>query len=90
LATYRIELKPAAVRGLRKLPQDIQQRVARKIEALARNPRPAGVEKLKGLPDLYRLRVGDYRFLYQIQDKILLVLVVQIGHRREIYEKELG
>ena len=82
-----IEVKPAALRSLRKLPQEVQKRLARRIEALSRNPRPAGVEKLKGLPDLYRLRLGDYRILYQIQDKILLVLVVQVGHRREIYNK---
>ncbi len=85
MATYRLELKTAAVRGLRNLPQDVQKRVVRKIEALGQNPRPAGVEKLKGLTDLYRLRVGDYRILYQILDKVLLVLVVQVGHRREIY-----
>ena len=86
MPSYRIELKLAAKRGLSKLPQVVQKRIARKIEVLARNPRPPGVEKLKGLPDLYRLRVGDYRILYQIQEKFLLVLVVQVGHRREIYE----
>ena len=86
MPSYRIELKLAAKRGLSKLPQAVQKRIARKIEVLARNPRPPGVEKLKGLSDLYRLRVGDYRILYQIQEKILLVLVVQVGHRREIYE----
>jgi mRNA interferase RelE/StbE len=86
VAAYRLELKPAAVRSLRNLPQDVQKRVAHKIGALGRNPRPTGVEKLKGIPGLYRLRVGDYRILYQIQDKILLVLVVQVGHRREIYK----
>ena len=85
MPSYRIELKPAARRGLSKLPQVVQKRIARKIEVLARNPRPPGVEKLMGLSDLYRLRVGDYRILYQIQEKILLVLVVQVGHRREIY-----
>ena len=86
MSAYRLELKPAARRSLRKLPQDMQKRVARKLETLARNPRPAGAEKLKGLPDLYRLRVGDYRVLYQIQETILLVLVVQLGHRRKIYK----
>ncbi len=86
MAAYRLELKPAAMRSLRKLPPDVQRRVARKIEALTRNPRPTGVEKLKGIADLYRLRAGDYRILYQIQDKILLLLVVQVGHRREIYK----
>ncbi len=86
MASYKIEVKPAALRSLSKLPREVQTRLARKIEALTRNPRPAGVEKLKGVPDLYRLRAGDYRILYQIQDKILLVLVVQIGHRRKIYQ----
>jgi mRNA interferase RelE/StbE len=86
VAFYSIELKPAARRSLSKLPREVQTRLARKIEALTRTPRPAGVEKLKGIPDLYRLRAGDYRILYQIQDKILLVLVVQVGHRREIYK----
>jgi mRNA interferase RelE/StbE len=85
VVTYSIELKPAALRSLVRLPRVVQKRVARKIENLARNPRPAGVKKLQGLYDLYRLRVGDYRILYQIQDKILLVLVVQVGHRNEIY-----
>jgi mRNA interferase RelE/StbE len=82
---YTIELKPAALRSLAKLPREMQERLARKIGGLARNPRPHGTEKLKGMPDLYRLRVGDYRLLYQVQDKIPLVLVVQIGHRKEIY-----
>ncbi len=86
MADYKISLKPAALRSLWKLPQETRKRLARKIEGLARNPRPAGVKKLQGLPELYRLRAGDYRILYQIQDKILLVLVVQIDHRREIYK----
>ncbi len=79
MAAYRLELKPAAVRSLRNLPPDVQKRVARKMEALGRDPRPTGVKKLKGIPDLYRLRVGDYRILYQIQDKILLVLWCKSG-----------
>ncbi len=85
MAPYRIELKPAARRSLSKLPREVQKRLARKIEGLAREPRPYGAEKLQGLPELYRLRVGHYRILYQIQDNLLLVLVVQLGHRREIY-----
>ncbi len=86
MGSYKIDVKPAALRSLRKLPQEVQKRVARRIEALARNPRPAGAEKLKGLPDLYRLRLGITAFFIRFQDKNLLVLVVQIGHRREIYK----
>lgn len=55
------------------------------MRGLAENPRPIGSEKLTGSEDLHRIRVGDYRILYQIQDDALLVLVVKIGHRREVY-----
>jgi mRNA interferase RelE/StbE len=82
---YSIQFKPAAFRSLARLEKDTQTRLARKIDALSRNPRPLGAEKLKGIADLYRVRVGDYRILYQIQDAVLLILIIQIGHRREIY-----
>jgi len=59
--------------------------VARKIDALADNPRPSGAEKLKGAKDLWRIRSGNYRIIYTIQDEALLVLVIRIGHRREVY-----
>ena len=52
---------------------------------LADNPRPRGVEKLEGRENRYRIRVGDYRVIYEIHDEVLLVLVVRIGHRREVY-----
>jgi mRNA interferase RelE/StbE len=55
------------------------------MRPLADNPRPPGVEKLAGTEDLYRVRVGDYRIICQIQDEVLLVLAAKIGHRREIY-----
>jgi len=60
-------------------------RVARKIDSLAGDPRPAGVEKPRGAEDLWRVRVGDDRIIYTIRDEVLLVLVVRIGHRREVY-----
>lgn len=84
---FSVVLKPAAVRDLRKLPTDVRPRVASRIDALAGDPRPAGVEALQGEPDLYRIRVGDYRVIYQIENKALVVLVVRIGHRREIYRR---
>ena len=55
------------------------------MDALAANPRPRGVKKLTGLDDLYRIRVADYRIVYQIQDDRLIVLVVRIGHRKDVY-----
>jgi len=83
--SYRIEFKPSATRALRGLSKDTQRRLSPKINALAENPRPHGVEKLSGEENLYRIRVRDYRIIYQIRDKVLLVLVVHVGHRREVY-----
>ena len=82
---YAVVLKPAARRDLRKLPDDVRRRIASRIDALAGDPRPSGAEDLRGEPDLYRVRVGEYRILYQIESKALVVLVVRIGHRREVY-----
>ena len=84
---YKVFFQPSALRELRKLPRDVQVRVVARAEALAKNPRPEGVKKLAGLEELYRLRVGDYRVIYQIQDQRLVVLVVRIRHRRDVYRK---
>ena len=84
--TYRIEFRPAARRDLKDLPRDVLDRVSRKISALAENPRPLGVEKLSGSEeDFYRIRVGDYRVLYRIEDKVLLIIIIKARHRREVY-----
>jgi len=81
---YAVFLKPAALRDLRKLPQDIRRRVASRIDALARDPRPAGIERLQGEADLYRVRVGDYHIVCQVESKALVVLVIRVRHRREV------
>jgi mRNA interferase RelE/StbE len=83
--SYQVELAPAAVRQLKKLTRDIQQRIVQRLEELAQEPRPDGVVKLEGVESLYRIRLGDYRIVYQIQDEILLIMVVKIAHRREVY-----
>ncbi len=84
--TYRIEFRPAARRDLKDLPKDVVDRVGRKISALAENPRPLGVEKLSGSEEgFYRIRIGDYRVLYTIQDKVLLIIIIKVRHRREVY-----
>ena len=83
--TYRVEIRPAAVKALAALAKADQRRIARKIDGLAKDPRPPGVEKLAGVDGLYRVRSGDYRIVYEIQDERVLVLVVRIGHRREVY-----
>jgi mRNA interferase RelE/StbE len=88
---YRVELAPHAVRQFKRLPKQAQLRIRNVIDALAENPRPAGVAQLSGQEGkLYRVREGDYRIVYQIQDEVLLVLILGVGHRRDIYKLLLG
>ena len=82
---YAVEFKPSAYREFRRLQSDIAKRVDAKIVALASNPRPYGVEKLAGYERAYRIRVGDYRILYEIFDDVLVVYVIRVAHRREAY-----
>ena len=85
--SYRIEVAPAAVRQLRKLDRGSQRRVQAAIELLAGEPRPNGAKKLAGGDGEWRVRTGDYRIVCQIHDNVLLVLVVAVGHRRDIDER---
>ncbi|MFO7271874.1 type II toxin-antitoxin system RelE family toxin [Sphaerobacter thermophilus] len=80
-----MDFTPQAVRQLASLPKAMQARIARRIDNLATDPRPQGCEKITGGDDLYRIRVGDYRVVYQVRDERLLILVILIGHRRDIY-----
>ena len=82
---YRVLLRPAARRDLDHIPDRICSRVLGKIGRLAANPRPPGSRKLVGGTDEWRLRAGDYRILYEIDDKTHMVLVFRIRHRREAY-----
>jgi mRNA interferase RelE/StbE len=82
---YQIEFSRQADKQLNDLDKDLQQQISTEINALSEEPRPSGSRKLKGSKDLYRLRVRDYRVIYQIQDKKLLVLIVKIKHGREVY-----
>jgi mRNA interferase RelE/StbE len=83
--TYQIEFEKQAAKQFRALSDLVQQRILPKIDALASDPRGIGSVKLAGTEDLYRIRVGDYRIIYSIQDDLLLILVVKIGHRRDVY-----
>jgi mRNA interferase RelE/StbE len=83
--SYIIQFKNSALKELRKLPKEFSKQVAKDIDDLAKNPRPHGHKKLKGNEHLYRIRSGNYRVIYQIQDKVLIVLVVRIGDRKEVY-----
>lgn len=82
---YRVQLSPEAIRGLRDLSEKDRELVTRRIFALVDNPYPPGCRKLVGIKDLFRIRAGDYRIIYQVKRAVLLVLVIRIGHRREIY-----
>jgi len=85
---YKVEILKDALKQLKKLSSELQERIKLKIDDLATEPRPKGVKKLKGKENAYRIRVGDYRVIYDIFDDILLVNVVEIGHRSKIYKDE--
>ncbi|MCW5980997.1 MAG: type II toxin-antitoxin system RelE/ParE family toxin [Bryobacteraceae bacterium] len=87
---YRIEFRPAARRDLAKLDPFIRRKVVEDIEKLAENPRPSGYDKLQMKEKLYRVYVGprkNYRVIYQVRDEVLLVLVVKVGDRKEVYRR---
>ncbi len=86
MSEYRIELRPAAARALRKLDPQIRHRVQGAIALLAQDPHPPGARALQGRSGL-RVRVGDYRIIYTVADDVLLVVVVTLGHRRDIYDR---
>ncbi|MFZ2544382.1 MAG: type II toxin-antitoxin system RelE/ParE family toxin [Candidatus Saccharimonadales bacterium] len=82
---YTILYRKSAEKELRKLDKDTLKRIVMKIQKLTDNSRPDGVTKLSGSANLYRIRQGDYRIIYQIKDDALIVIVVKIGHRRDAY-----
>ncbi|MDZ4064317.1 MAG: type II toxin-antitoxin system RelE/ParE family toxin [Coriobacteriia bacterium] len=84
---FHIEFAPAAYRQFAKLPADAQKRIAPKIDSLTTDPRPPGVKRLLAKDELYRIRVGAYRIVYAIEDARLVVLIVKIGHRRDVYRE---
>lgn len=84
--TYEVEITPAAQRTIKKLPKNIQRKIIEIIELLALEPRPVGVVKLSAKENLYRVRTGDYRVIYKIQDKFLPIVITKVGHRRDVYQ----
>jgi mRNA interferase RelE/StbE len=82
---YVILYRKSVAKDLRKLPKTHREAVIKKIQALADDSRPAGVVKLRGSDDLYRMRHTEYRIIYHLSDGELTVLVIKVGHRREIY-----
>lgn len=84
MANYRLQIKPSAAKELEALPKKDRRRVVDRIQGLGTNPRPPGCEKLAG-GERYRVRQGNYRILYIVHDADLLVVVIKVGHRREVY-----
>jgi mRNA interferase RelE/StbE len=87
VGNYSVEIKPLARKELEALTDGVLARVVRKIESLGHVPRPTGCKKLKGYTDQWRVRVGDWRVVYIIDDTAKLVSVTRIAHRREVYER---
>ena len=82
---YSLLLAPPAERQLRSFSSAMQRRLVKRMKTLQQDPRPPGVKKLAGADDLYRLREGDYRIIYMIQDEELIILVLKIGDRKDVY-----
>lgn len=85
MSGYELRITTSAAKSLMKLPRVEQKRIRSAIEALTADPRPHGVTKLSGTNDSYRVRVGNYRIVYTIDDGELIIVVVRVGHRKEIY-----
>ena len=86
MAVYKIYFRRSVLKDIEKIPKRELQRIIKRIETLAHDPRPQGCEKISG-QDRFRIRQGSYRIIYSIQDDELTIWVVKIGHRRDIYRK---
>ena len=84
---YQIQIKKSAIKELSKLPKPTATRISRVIDGLKKNLYPKGYKKLKGSDNNYRVRVGDYRILYSVYDDVLIIEVVKIAHRKDVYKK---
>lgn len=85
MPTYRVEVSATAERQIRKLGREDQIRVVRVIQQLVADPRPRGCRKLSGHDDVFRVRVGRFRILYSVEDRRLVVIVLKVGDRRDVY-----
>ncbi len=82
---YRIEIQRSAEKELAALSSTLQARIFKAIDGLVTDPRPIGCKKLSGAKNAFRIRVGEYRIVYEIYDGVLVVIVIRIAHRREVY-----
>ncbi len=85
MRSYEVEISRTAERQLRQLPTQDQLRIARAIVALGQEPFPRGVRKLTGYDDVYRLRVGRYRVLSSVEESRLVIIILKVGHRKDVY-----
>lgn len=85
MVKYSIEISNTAEKQLRKIPRDDQIRVLRAVKQLAVEPNPSGCRKLSGYDDIFRIRVGVYRILYSVEKKRIVVVILKIGHRKDVY-----
>lgn len=86
MSRYRIEFLKTAKKELAKLPKQVQKRISAKIDALLLDPYPPDSKKLKNGDGRFRIRVGDYRIIYRLEDEKLVILVIKIDHRRDVYK----
>jgi len=86
--TYHVEIEPQVLRELRDLPMADERRAVEKIRGLAKEPRPDGCEKMAGQRDAWRIRSGNYRVVYRVDDSERVVTVTRVGHRREVYRRK--
>jgi mRNA interferase RelE/StbE len=86
MGKYRIEIKKSAAKEIEKLPGNEIKKVLNKIKELSQNPRPIGCKKLSK-EEKYRIRQGNYRILYQVKDDLLIVFVVKVAHRKDVYRR---
>jgi mRNA interferase RelE/StbE len=87
MSNYSVEVKPTARKELEALPDSVLARAVQKIESLSHAPRPAGCKKLKGYKDQWRVRIGDWRVVYIVNDAAKLVSVTRVAHRSNVYER---
>ena len=87
MESYKVEWKPSAVKELRKLPKDVIAKILKAVEQLPENPYPLGVRKLVGSEHTYRLREGSYRIIYTVLSSSLIIEIIRVGHRKDVYNR---
>ncbi|MFP4013943.1 MAG: type II toxin-antitoxin system RelE family toxin [Chitinispirillaceae bacterium] len=85
MAIYRIEWKTSAIKDLKQIDRVVIPKIVKAVESLASDPFPSGFKKIQGAGKAYRTRVGKYRIVYQVEDDLLCILVVRVGHRKDVY-----